>query len=284
MKVLGKVLDFVLYSNLFISVGAALAMYGTAASFGIHLDKYFYTLLASATCAAYCLHWYFTDNIPQDRQREQWSLANRQVLIILCSIAALVALVVFGINFQLHTLWCFLPLVVFTFLYSAPKLPQAIFIKLRPYVVAKTIYLTLGWWYATSLLPFLLTKQSISPATSYLWYRFWLILAICFVFDFRDKRIDLQAGIKSLLKFISHPIAIIVVQILLAFACVALSNSYDRIGLLPIIAHALPVLALAFTLKYSFSTSNDRWYYGVLDALLFVSGIFLLLCAVLGLA
>src|SRR5690606_20360776 len=90
-----------------------------------------------------------------------------------------------------------------TFLYSAPKLPQRAFVWLRKIAVGKTLFLTFVWMYVTTLLPALISEVLVTWSTASLaLHRFFLIYAICILFDFRDVEADKQQGIRSLITFL----------------------------------------------------------------------------------
>jgi hypothetical protein len=271
-----RLLQFILYSNLFIALGACLGMYGTAQLFNIGFAKEYYALMFVGTLCSYSVHWYFTSPNPKNRERENWSIANRKLLLTL-AICSLVAGITLLSIYGLKMLIWFIPIIFYTAIYTAPKIPYAPFIKLRKFVIAKTLYLALGWWYCTSMLPFLIVPEfKHALIGSYLSYRFILIFLICFIFDYRDKQIDLLAGIKSLIKFVSMPVAKTLCQVLLALCCVPLSNMFAGIAFLDWVILCVPVIFLLVVHVYSLQQDSDMWYYGALDAMLFVSGFMML--------
>jgi type IV secretory pathway VirB2 component (pilin) len=275
-KFLQQILQFVLYSNLYIAVGACLGMYATACLFQINISFACYALLFLGALCSYCIHWYFTFTNSKNREREKWSIANKKILVTLAMLSLLGGIFILFTYNNKNLMW-FIPIIIYTALYTAPKIPFAPFVHLRKFVIAKTLYLTLGWWYCTSVLPFLpLAKFSHPMLSSYLWYRFVLIFLICFIFDYRDKQIDMSAGIKGLLKFVSMPVAKTICQVLIAVCCVSLSTMFGAFDFFKWFSMCLPVLILLATHVYSLQQDNDLWYYGVLDAMLFATGVLML--------
>jgi type IV secretory pathway VirB2 component (pilin) len=275
-RFLQQILQFVLYSNLFIAVGACLGMYGTACLFQISISFEYFALMFLGTLCSYCIHWYFTYPNAKNREREKWSIANKKLLLTLAVLSLIGGMYIF-FAYGIKTLFWFFPIIIFTAIYTAPKIPYATFMRLRKFVIAKTLYLTLGWWYCTSVLPFLPFPKFTHPMIgTYLWYRFVLIFLICFIFDYRDKQIDISAGIKSLIKFVSGPVAKTICQVLLAVCCVSLSNMFGEFVFFKWFSLCVPVLVLLATHVYSLQQDNDLWYYGVLDAMLFISGVLML--------
>jgi hypothetical protein len=284
MKFATELLRYLLYTNVFISAGAAIAMWGTAYALHINIEFSNYIILALATLCAYNFHWWLTPAGVYDREREAWMVKKKPLLLALC-LASLVAGCIYGVmKIQTVDMAYWLPLVLFTFMYTAPKIPLQPFVRIRKMVLAKTLYLSIGWWYATSYLPILLAPTDVTlNYAPFLWYRFFLIFLICFIFDYRDKTVDALSGIKSLLKFVTVPFAGIVCQVLLALCCVALTNVFGTVSTAHFCLLIIPVAALLLLHQYSLSHVKDLWYYGVLDSMLFASALAQLFLLVFGL-
>jgi len=103
--------------------------------------------------------------------------------------------------FSLYQHWLALCFGVFvTFLYSAPKLPQPFFRNLKRIAVGKTLFLAFVWMYVTTLLPVFVANAPWNGATVlFAASRFFLIYAICVLFDYRDREDDKAEGIRSLI-------------------------------------------------------------------------------------
>ena len=122
--------------------------------------------------------------------------------IIVAILGAAGAAVLF---FQLRQHWFWLAGAGFlSTLYTAPKIPWRVMHWLQKIAYGKTIFLTLAWTYITALLPLLIAGAAITrQPVLFCINRFFLIYAICILFDLRDRERDKQEGIKSLITYFS---------------------------------------------------------------------------------
>jgi hypothetical protein len=262
-----------IYTNCWISLGAVLAAYATACTFSILLPNNFYYFLFAATLCSYNLHWYFTPPQHHVRERENWSVQNKNVILALTLIAGIGAAFFFV---QLPTAYYvfIIPLVVFTFIYTAPKIPYAPFNRLRNHVYAKTLYLTIGWLYATVILPIIITQPFFSSTHyQYAVHRFAFLFIVCGLFDYRDRVEDINGGVKSMLAAASIGLIHIIVQVLLGISILAGLKLYTDVSTLYFISNFVPILLLMLFYKKSIASKNEIWFYGLLDGLIFVNGI-----------
>ena len=72
---------------------------------------------------------------------------------------------------------------------------------LRKVAIGKTIYLSFVWMYVTSLLPILLDGRITVAGILFCCSRFFLIYAICILFDYRDRENDKREGIRSMITY-----------------------------------------------------------------------------------
>jgi hypothetical protein len=175
--------------------------------------------------------------------------------------------------------WIWLGLTAFlTFLYSAPKISWAPFIQLRRIAIGKTIFLAFAWAHVTALLPLLVSQTPVQQ--QHLWFvinRFFFIYCICIVFDRRDVIQDREAGIKSLVTFLSDK------GVDVLFWCSAVfvvGSSYFLlrwISLSDAIILTVPVVIMACLYNPAKKTSSDYVYYFLLDGLMAVSAPILIL-------
>jgi hypothetical protein len=271
-----KALSFFLFSNIFIAIGAAITMYATILLFALPLSVVHAYFMCTATLSAYCMHWYFTTSALHTSSREAWSIANKKILAAFF-IMAFITSVYLASYFSAMQLLYYVPLVLATLIYTAPKLPYKVFATMRTKVAAKTLYLTLAWTYATSILPILLTGASWQNAySSFCWHRFYLIFAICLLFDYRDKEVDMLSGIKSILKFATTGLIKTMLQILITLSIISNLNLINNISTAYFVINFIPLFVLMLTYQKSMVSKSDLWYYGVLDGLLFISGVFII--------
>jgi len=270
---------FFIYSNLFIALCAVIMVYQTYELL-LHTtpDIYFIAFVFSASICSYSFHWYLT---PTDMEvtssRTQWLSGHKNVHVILFVIG--LAGVAFSGFFLLdHWHWLLLSALV-TFLYSAPKIPHPYFNALRKVALAKTIFLAFVWMWVTTLLPLLISDQPWRTDFSlFSAGRFFLIYAICILFDYRDKEYDKSIGIRSLITWLSdRNINRLFILSLLLFAFFTgwlflYGYSYAVIILL-----LIPGVITAILYRYAKRNFSDMLYYFILDGLMALSSLFTLL-------
>jgi 4-hydroxybenzoate polyprenyltransferase len=221
-----------------------------------------------ATICSYNFHWYLTPADYSASERILWGARHKALQLALCAVGAIGAACSF---WYLKAHW--LPLggaAVLTFLYSAPKLPQRIFIWLRKIAIGKTLFLTLVWTYVTTLLPVLIAGASVSTGLIlFMLHRFFLVYAICILFDYRDLEADKKEGIRSLITYLSKPNLKRLYYFSLALS--ALSGCFFP---LPVAAFLLaPAVITALLTRFTMQTRSDLFYYSVLDGMVMLSAL-----------
>jgi hypothetical protein len=268
-----KIKEVLLYTNIYTAAGASFACLGTLAVFGIkHINPAFYIFIFCATLSSYCLHWYFTPTSAAD-DRSQWSLKNKNILAgigVVSFVAGIFQLYYLPLSFLLYVL----PLVLFSLLYTAPKIPMQPFIQLRSQVRWKTLYLSLAWTYATSLLPFFLNSTAPLPdgILNYLLSRWALIFIACLLFDYRDHIEDQQAGIKTIIYTLGQPLLITLIIFLISFGILNNAHLCGQISQLAWFINFLPFIILMFIFKKSFTTKDEWFYTGIIDGMMYLVG------------
>lgn len=262
--------DAVIFSSLFLAVCAAGMVYQTMLLFRLPVSVSLLLFTFCGTLCSYNFHWYFTPHSFGGSHKTVWSIRHKKVHALLAFVALLGALLS---AWQLRAHWEWLLCTAFlTFLYSAPKIPHPVAGYLQRIAVGKTIFLSFAWAHVTALLPLLL-KSTLLPdiAITFVLNRFFLIYAICILFDFRDREADREQGIRSLLTLL-HPggVAILFWCIMAAFA-VSSFMLLLKWPLLLVSALALPGVILAFLYRYSLRHKSDYLFYFVLDGLMAVS-------------
>lgn len=159
----------------------------------------FYAFVVCGTVCSYNTHWAFTPKHFQNPITERNGLDTVPIWlhIVLAVAAALGALYFFWV-LRVHWIWL-AGAGLLSGLYTAPKIPLPVTKWLREIAVGKTIFLTLAWTYITAVLPVLLEQKILMPSQIiFAVNRFFLIYAICIVFDLRDRESDRSEGIRSL--------------------------------------------------------------------------------------
>jgi len=133
--------------------------------------------------------------------------------------------------------------------------------------------------YVTTILPLLLSDQSWRMDFSlFSAGRFFLIYAICILFDYRDKEYDKSIGIRSLITWLSDKnITRLFILSLSLFTIFTVGlfqygHSYNVIIVL-----LIPGLITAGLYRYAKRNFSDILYYFVLDGLMAFSSLFTLL-------
>jgi 4-hydroxybenzoate polyprenyltransferase len=165
-----------------------------------------------------------------------------------------------------------------TFLYSAPKLPQPIFRNLKKIAVGKTLFLTFVWTYVTTILPILIANAGWHE--SYILFvisRFFLIYAICILFDYRDREDDRREGIRSLITYLNEKgIDTIFIVSLVLFAASTIGLAAYRIPAFYILLLLIPGIILAAIYRRAKWDFSDLMYYVILDGLMMFSALLML--------
>ncbi|SHE60428.1 UbiA prenyltransferase family protein [Cnuella takakiae] len=220
------------------------------------------------TLCSYNFHWYFTPAAFGGSNKTAWSGRNKPVHATLFLIALVGALYC---TWLLRAHWGWLLLTAFvTFLYSAPKVPHNWALHLQKIAVGKTIFLAFAWAHVTALLPLLVYNADQSDkAVFFVVNRFFLIYAICILFDYRDRESDRKEGIRSLLTWLEHEgILILFWTIMVAFGLSGILLYGQGMPLVSVVALSIPGLIVAGLQPYSMRHSGDYHYYFVLDGLM----------------
>jgi 4-hydroxybenzoate polyprenyltransferase len=288
-----RVLLFYLYSNLFIATCAAMMSWETMHFFGTttqgsadwHADGVV-RVIFGATLFAYGLHWLAGLRSPHQAYRYHWTRQHRFNLAAM-ALAGLALL--WGWIPEIARAWrIILPAALVTALYTLPKIER--FRGLRMIAAGKTFLLAASWTYVTAIMPMLLTESTLTPSwMAYVAGRFFLLYAICLLFDHRDVEQDRAEGLVTLpSRLTPRQLAIVFYTSLLFSAC---STVYPCVFLgdcqLPVLIIRLSPLALLLFLFppaiHRFRTASvaplrqeaapgqlrsDIFYYGLLDFLM----------------
>lgn len=266
-----KGFDFFVFTSLFIATCAVLMAWQTVLLFDVPLSFRLIGFIFSGTVCSYNFHWYLTPpNVGGPTEKVIWNIKNRYIHLGLFFIG-LTGSAVF--SFLLINHWFWLGITAFvTFLYSAPKIPYPLFSHLRKVAVGKTVFLAFSWTHVTALLPLVLHDADLSQAQ--VWFvinRFFLIYAICILFDYRDREADKKDQIRSLITLLSERGIDILFWGSMAMFAISLAMLVKYFSLLLVAALATPGVILAVLYYPSKTNSSDYLYYFVLDGLMMLS-------------
>lgn len=278
MKLVQKTGAFIIYSNLFIAICAVL-MANQTYQFLLHSHPNLQVLLFIffSTICSYSFHWYLTSHSIVPSHRIEWTQQNKQLHLMLFLVGLIGAGILF---FYLIAHWYWLALAAFiTFLYSAPKIPNHYLRALRKVALGKTIFLAMVWMYVTTILPIVISDQPWQNSFHlFILSRFFLIYAICILFDLRDREDDKAAGIRSLITYLSKKdITTLFIFSLLVFAVTTLWLIRYGHGIFPIILLLIPGIITACLYNVARKNFSDFLYYFVLDGLMALSALLMLI-------
>jgi len=273
-----KIVDLFVFSSLYIAICAIVMIWqttrlllGTAPS-GRLMGFVFFSTICS-----YNFHWWLTPRSVSPSHRIHWTNRHKALHFILYLTGAVGAAVYF------FYLLPFLPAlfvgVLLTFLYSAPKLPQRFFSQLQKIAVGKTLFLAFVWVYITTVLPVIVAeapwKFSFILFTA---SRFFLIYAICIVFDYRDRDDDKAQGIRSLITLLDERgIDRLFILSIGLFFVTSIGLSFFHYPAFYILLLLVPGIITAALYKEAKRNFSDDLYYIVLDGLMMFSGLLMLI-------
>ena len=272
---LRKAFDFFLFSSLFISACALVMVMQTNQLLHLKYDRINYLgYVFCSTICSYNFHWYLTPYSVSETDRSAWTQQHRGLHIVFF-VAGVLGSIWFFIPFIHEWFWIGVPIGL-TFLYSAPKLPYKPFSLLRKIAIGKTIFLAFVWMYVTSLLPVLLHEGPISRAAIlFCCSRFFLIYAICILFDYRDRENDKREGIRSMITYLNEKgINFIFYLSLVLFLLCTLALYTQGFSSLTIIFLLIPGLIVLALFKKAKRNFSDYLFYFVLDGLMMFSALF----------
>lgn len=235
-----------------------------------------------STLCSYSFHWYLTPNLDLPSSRLHWLQRHRYIHIVLF-LTSVLGVGFYGLLLIAH--WKWLMLVAFiTFLYTAPKIPHPWFRALRKVALGKTIFLAFVWTYVTTTLPVQLSEVPWGYGDSlFACSRFFLIYAICILFDYRDREYDKSIGIRSLITSMNdRGITILFYGSIILFA--AFTSMTARYYNYPLSVTAILLLPGVITVglyRYAIKNTSDILYYFVLDGLMALSSLIIVVWWVL---
>ncbi len=240
-------------------------------------DTHLAVFVFFATLCSYSFHWYLTSSSVLPSPRIIWLKKNHSVHLLLF-FAGLTGAVIFF--FFLLPWWPWLLVSVFiTFLYSAPKIPHRYFRALRKVAIGKTIFLALVWMYVTTILPIVVSGATLTgDFFLFMTSRFFLIYAICILFDLRDREDDKAAGIRSLITYLNETAIsnLFIISLVLFCASTLWMLDYNH-KTADIVLLLIPGFITAALFRYASRHFSDMLYYFVLDGLMALSALLMMI-------
>jgi len=200
-------INFLIYSNIFIALGAAaftartaLLLYGNNGNLHVNI------LVFCATLLLYCFHrinkkkFLISDENLEDRNN--WMSTHKNIYYILI----ILSVIIIGIQLfymPLRTWIVFIPSGLLGLGYTFPIIPTVNgWKRLRDIYWLKTLWIALVFSWLTTFLPVVYTESIsaiLKPEVLFIFGRSMLfIFAICIPFDIRDMSFDKQRGVSTL--------------------------------------------------------------------------------------
>lgn len=272
--VLRKAFDYFLFTSLFIACCAMVMVHQAHELLYLRFDLPAYlAFVFFSTICSYNFHWYLTPVAPSENYRVRWTLQHKTLHLLLTGIGGLGSMWYFFYFIQ-HWHWL-AGSAVLTFLYSAPKLSTGPFAMLKKVAVGKTLFLAFVWTYVTTVLPIAFDGDRWNTsALLYTLSRFFLIYAICIIFDYRDREYDRKEGIRSMITYLNEKgiNALFYCTIFLFILSTIALRSYNM-NLVVIICLLSPLVILLPLYPVAKKNFSDYLYYFVLDGLMMFSAI-----------
>ncbi len=236
------------------------------------VDLQLLSFIFLSTLFTYFFHSLVNTIDPPASQRHRWNQRHRKLILMVFILLGICTYMTWW-PFRFHP-WPLVAAGLAAFLYTAPNLPFQPFYSLRRFAIGKTIYLALVWTYATSLLPIMLAGEQVNnDLIIFSLSRFFLVYAICILFDWRDREEDRAKGVRTLatLTLEKNLRAIYFLSILLSLSF-SVWHGYDGHSLTSIFM-SLPALFLFFIYPRAERERGELFHYVLLDGLMMLSAI-----------
>jgi len=229
-----------------------------------------------STVCSYNFHWYLTSRSAHSSRHLGWTQRHKILHFILYLTGGTGAAIYFLSLLSHLPALCFAVFV--TFLYSAPKMPLPVFRRLKDIAVGKTLFLAMVWTYVTAVLPMLVAGAPFNGGVVlFACSRFFLIYAICILFDYRDREDDKADGIRSLITLLNdRGIDRLFIIALALFAGCTIGLYGWHYPVFYILLLLIPGIILALLHQRAKRDFSDYLYYVVLDGLMMFSGLLML--------
>jgi 4-hydroxybenzoate polyprenyltransferase len=241
----------------------------------------YYGFVFFATLCSYNFHWYLTPVSHSSGDRTRWS-AHHKIAHLIFYFAGVAGAVFFFYKLRNHWLALFFATLL-TFLYSAPKIPLPYFRFLKQVAVGKTIFLTSVWTYVTAILPVFVSGHKYFNHEMK-WFaasRFFLIYAICILFDFRDRADDRKDGLRTLVNYFDETAVNRLFHFaLLAFVLFSSGLLFSGVPVLTFTIIVMPGLILFGIFRHAKKSVSDYLYYFILDGLMMLSALLMALASI----
>jgi 4-hydroxybenzoate polyprenyltransferase len=225
-----------------------------------------------STLLSYSFHSIINSVYADISPRHEWNIRNRKWLYLIMAVSGILTIFIF-LQHYLDNLLPFLAGGLLTFAYSAPNLPGKFFEILRRIAFGKTFFLAFMWAYATTILPVLAYDPQANPISPFLGSRFYLVYAICILFDLKDREEDRGKGIRALPTMLGDSAVKA-----FYFTSLGIAIFFSFMETWPLITATtvillIPVIIALFIFRLTKYGGSEMTYYVYLDGLMMLSAI-----------
>jgi 4-hydroxybenzoate polyprenyltransferase len=266
--------NFFLFTSCFIAGCALLMVIQTNQLLHLQYDDTGYLVFVFfSTLCSYNFHWYLSADAASENARVRWTQQHKMLHLALIAVGGVVSVWYF-FHFIDHWFWLS-GAALLTFLYSAPKLQYGPFAWLSRIAVGKTIFLAFVWTYVTTFLPIAIDNHHWHAAAGlFCASRFFLIYAICIIFDYRDRDYDRKAGIRSMITYFNEQgINILFALSLAGFTASTVLLYFEGFSALTLVLLLIPGALTTVLYPVAKKKFSDYLYYFILYGLMMFSSL-----------
>lgn len=278
MDSIKRVLNFILFGNIFVAVGASCLVLSSCIQLRNNNHLFYYSILVFfATLFIYNFQRIFYK--PQiDKSlhsiRRKWIFENQNTIKLLALIGFLGVAITFFFN-DFKIIFYLSPLLLISIAYFAPQ------IKLRKNPWFKLLTLVSVWTMVTAVVPILLNSEqhTLNENILHILLRFCFMIAICIPFDIRDFKIDKADDVKTLPHVLGENQTRWLALLFMFFYIflIVLENNFGMINIHIFIGLILSAFINTILVFMSSSKQSEYFFVAALDGTMILQGIFLLM-------
>lgn len=275
-----KALNFIIHTNIFISLAAVALTLQTQVLLGLDLQFHPYLfIIFFATIFEYNLHRLVTilrNPDALDDGKHAWVKKNTTAFYILV-VASVTGFLMAALVAKPMVLIVLFPIGLITLFYSLPvfKNKKTVF-RLREIPGLKIVLISLVWSASTILLPIVQSGIHFSSThvAAMLAERFLFVFAITLPFDIRDMQSDRGSGLKTIPLWIGEKnslrLAVLMLFLFMAITCIHYAAT-RQIFAIP--AFVLSGLSTLFFIAAKKIKAVKHYHYFVLDGTMLLQGV-----------
>ena len=279
---LKRFFDFILFGNIYISIGAVCQIQSTARQLNFTDNLFSYSILTFfATLFIYNLQRVFYNEVIDvnlNSIRRNWIFGHPVTVKVLTLIGFIGVSLTFFFN-DYRIIFYLSPLLILSLAYFIPA------IKLRKSPWFKMFTLASVWTMTTAVVPLILNSSSSNPALQ-LWQiilhtslRFCFIMAICIPFDIRDIAIDASESVSTLPHlFGENKTRLLALFFLLIYiVLIILEFTTATISLPSFIALLISMSATLVLIIFSNSKRSEYYFVAGIDGTMILQGVLMII-------